>query len=245
MNIETEVAKKHIDLTNHPMYQSLTSLDHVKVFMKYHAFAVWDFMSLLKSLQRKITCVETPWTDSKYGPEAVRLINEIVIAEESDLDQDGNATSHFALYIKAMDEIGADTSLVLNFIRDYNFDPLPTQIKSMLAFHLGLAQEGKVHEVASSFFYGREKLIPGMFQSIVDILRLSALDCPHLIFYLERHIELDGEEHGPKALKCMNEILDSESEIEEALVVAKKSLDVRYELWDFIHQEMKSFLKIN
>lgn len=240
MNIETEVLKKHTDLTNHPMYQSLTSLDNVKVFMKYHAFAVWDFMSLLKSLQREITCVETPWTDSKYGPEAVRLINEIVIAEESDLDQEGNATSHFALYIKAMDEIGADTSLVLNFIRDYNFDPLPVEIKYMLSFHLGLAQEGEVHEVASSFFYGREKLIPGMFQPIVNILKQSALDCPHLIYYLERHIELDGEDHGPKALKCMNGILDSESKKQEALKVARKSLDARWQLWDFIHREMKS-----
>jgi hypothetical protein len=240
MNIETEVSKKHIALTNHPMYQNLTSLDHVKTFMKYHVFAVWDFMSLLKSLQSKITCVETPWTDSKYSPEAVRLINEIVIAEESDLDQEGNATSHFALYIKAMDEIGADTSLVLSFIKDYNFDPLPAEIKYMLTFHLGLAQEGKVHEVASSFFYGREKLIPGMFQQIVNILKQSALDCPNLIYYLERHIELDGEDHGPKALKCMNEIIDSDSQKQEALKVASKSLDVRWQLWDFIHREMKS-----
>jgi hypothetical protein len=237
MNLE--VTKKHNDLADHPMYQSLVSLDNIRVFMKYHVFAVWDFMSLLKSLQKNITCVDIPWTDSKYNPETVRIINEIVLGEESDLDQEGNAISHFALYIKAMEEINADTSLILKFIDDFNLENLPAELKGVLAFHLDLARNGKVHEVASSFFYGREKLIPEMFQSIVDVLKRSELDCPNLVYYLERHIELDGEEHGPKALKFLNELLDSEGKKDEAIAVATKSLDMRWRLWDFIHKEIK------
>lgn len=237
MNLE--VTRKHNNLTDHPMYQSLVSLDSIRVFMKFHVFAVWDFMSLLKSLQKEITCVDTPWTDSKYSPETVRLINEIVLGEESDIDQEGNAISHFALYIKAMEEIDSDTSLIINFLDDFDLDNLPGELKVILSFHLDLAQNGKVHEVASSFFYGREKLIPEMFQSIVDVLKKSKLDCPNLIYYLERHIELDGEEHGPKALKCLNELLDSESKKQEAITVATKSLDVRWRLWDFIHKEIE------
>jgi len=90
MNLRTEISQKHSDLSNHPMYECLTNLESIRVFMKYHVFAVWDFMSLLKALQREVTCVNIPWTESSYDPEFVRLINKIVIGEESDLDMEGN-----------------------------------------------------------------------------------------------------------------------------------------------------------
>lgn len=239
MNVDTEIAKKQAELRCHPMYQNLVSLNSIRVFMKYHVFAVWDFMSLLKALQREVTCVNIPWAVSKYSPEIVRLINEIVLGEESDVDKEGNPTSHFALYIKAMEEVGADTSLILKFVDDLSVESLPVEIREMLEYHLSLAKNGKAHEVASSFFYGREKLIPEMFQSIVNVLKTSDLDCPSLIYYLERHIEVDGDAHGPMALKCLNELLTSEVASSEAVSVAKKSLDIRLRLWDFIQKEIE------
>ena len=240
MNLVSEVELKHHRLIQHPMYKSLVTLNNIRMFMKYHVFAVWDFMSLLKSLQKEITCVNVPWTESLYDTEFVRLINEIVIAEESDLDLEGNPISHFSLYIKAMKEISADTSLILNFIKDFNLNSLPQEIRNMLIYHLDLAQNGKVHEVASSFFYGREKLIPEMFQSIVEVIKSSNLSCPNLIYYLDRHIELDGEDHGPKALRCLSHLLNSENKVKEALSVARKSLEFRWELWEFIQQEISA-----
>jgi hypothetical protein len=236
MNLE--IAIGHKNLKNHSMYKSLDSLENIRVFMKYHAFAVWDFMSLLKSLQRKITCVDIPWKESSFDPETVRLINEIVMGEESDIDQEGNATSHFSLYVKAMKEIGADTNLIIQFIDEFNFEKIPLELKEVLAFHLNLSQNGEVHEVASSFFYGREKLIPEMFQSIVNVLKESNLECPTLIYYLERHIEVDSGDHGPKALKCLNVLIDSEIKKQEVLDIAKESLNMRWKLWDFIESEM-------
>ena len=238
MNIETEIFQKHKGLAHHPMYQSLTSLDAIRVFMKFHVFAVWDFMSLLKALQWEITCVSIPWIESKYEPEAVRLINEIVIGEESDIDREGNAISHFSLYLKAMEEVGADTSLIKNFLSSFELEFLPVKIKEMLAFHLNLAKNGKTHEIASSFFYGREKLIPEMFESILDIVKKSELSCPNLNYYLERHIELDGEEHGPKASKFLRSLTKSDNQRDEILIVAKKSLSIRWALWDFIQKEI-------
>ncbi|MCO4793521.1 MAG: DUF3050 domain-containing protein [Bacteriovoracaceae bacterium] len=239
MNMEIEITQKHDNLSRHPMYERLISLEAIRVFMKYHVFAVWDFMSLLKALQREVTCVNIPWMESDHDSESVRLINEIVIGEESDLDMEGNAISHFSLYKKAMEEVGADTSLITNFTKTFDFESLPIEIREMLVFHLDLAKNGKTHEVASSFFYGREKLIPEMFESIVKVIKKSKLECPNLIYYLERHIELDGEEHGPKAAKFLQTLTKTDIEQHEVLDVARKSLMFRWNLWDFIQKEIQ------
>lgn len=238
--MQSEIQTKQNSLSNHPMYKNLVTIENVRTFMKYHVFAVWDFMSLLKSLQREITSVEGVWVESKYDPELVRLINEIVLGEESDIDQDGKAMSHFSLYLRAMEEVGADTSLIKNFIDDFDLSQLPIELQEILTFHLKLAKEGKVHEVASSFFYGREKLIPEMFQSIVDVLKDAQMDCPSLIYYLERHIEVDSDDHGPKALKCLNGLMDTDLKREEVLAVAERSLEMRWKLWDFIDSQFSS-----
>ena len=103
-------------LINHPLYNAMNSIDAIQRFMETHVFAVWDFMSLLKRLQLDLTCATIPWTPVG-NPVTRRLINEIVFGEESDVDQNGNATSHFELYIKAMEDIGADTSAIKSFIQ--------------------------------------------------------------------------------------------------------------------------------
>lgn len=237
--MENQIEINHDGLKKHPMYLSLNSLENLQIFMQYHIFAVWDFMSLLKSLQQKITCVSLPWKESKFNPELVQLINEIVIGEESDCDQFGNPISHFALYLRAMQEVGADTYLINSFLEDFDFNKLPSELRKIVSYHLDIALNSEVHEVAASFFYGREKLIPEMFQSVVNILKENELDCPTLIYYLERHIEVDGGEHGPKALKCLNELLDSEEKKNQAIDAAIKSLNNRYDLWDFIQSKLK------
>ena len=96
-------------LLSHPVYSQIKDFDGIKDFAKYHVFAVWDFMSLLKSLQIGLTCVSLPWIP--VGSANTRfLINEIVCGEESDVDEQGNRISHFELYLSAMRQMGADTS---------------------------------------------------------------------------------------------------------------------------------------
>src|SRR5436305_1660525 len=108
--LEANIAGARAEVVNHPVYGRLDNLPAVRTFLEHHVFAVWDFMSLLKSLQRNLTCVEVPWIPT--GPTGSRrLINDIVLVEES--DELGNGfISHFELYVDGMREAGADTTAV-------------------------------------------------------------------------------------------------------------------------------------
>jgi hypothetical protein len=67
-------------------------------------YAVWDFMSLLKALQAKLTCTTT--LVRNCNPETRYLINEIVLAEETDTTIDGHHQSHYEMYLEAMESCG-------------------------------------------------------------------------------------------------------------------------------------------
>ena len=229
----------HNKLEHHPVYKKLSDLDSLKTFMKFHAFAVWDFMSLLKSLQREITCVEVPWRPSKYSKELVRLINEIVLGEESDLDHQNLPCDHFSLYLKAMKEVGASTEEIEQFLEKYEMHELPNEIKLFVSFNLSLALGDEPHKVAAAFFFGREKLIPDMFTGLLAYLKSDNVDCPTLIYYLERHIELDGDEHSLLAKKCLEELCGGDQvKLVEAYKVGKESLELRVKLWDGVLHEL-------
>jgi hypothetical protein len=223
------------ELAHHPVFNTLRSVKDLQHFMRYHAYAVWDFMSLLKSLQRHITCVEIPWRPSAYPAEVVRFINQIVVGEECDLDQAGKATSHFDLYLRAMEEVGASTSEISDFLNHFDLEMIPAGAREFVSYNLEVARQGHVVEVAASFFFGREKLIPEMFQTIVDILRKENIEAPTFLYYLERHIEVDGEEHGPLALKCLDVLTGNDPLLkEQATAAGLKALEMRQLLWDTV-----------
>ena len=229
----TLIKEKQAQLTQHPVYNTFNNLESIRHFMSYHVFAVWDFMSLLKSLQIQMTCVSLPWKPSPYPAEMVRLINQIVLGEESDLDPNGVAVSHFDLYLKGMEEIGADTSLIRRFLETNDLSLIPEGAREFVESNLRTALNGHVVEVASSFFFGREKLIPEMFQVIVDTLKKEKIHAPTFIYYLERHIEVDSGEHGPLALRALSYLINGDERLEDmAMVSGLKSLEMRSFLWD-------------
>ena len=250
-DLEKSLESTRNKLINHNLYSNLNSKTKLIKFMETHVYAVWDFMSLIKALQRNLTCVDIPWTPNKNNL-AGRLVNEIVLAEESDIDLEGNAKSHFELYKESMKEIGADTSQINNFISkiressDYretiNDFNIHADIKSFLNFTFDIIESGEAHKIASAFTFGRENVIPDMFIGLVKGLNEKNSDIANkFVYYLERHIELDGDDHGPIALKMIENLCgDDEKKWDEVTKIAKESIQMRIKLWDHICNEIKS-----
>lgn len=220
------------ELSHHPLYSKLNTIENIRFFMERHVFAVWDFMSLLKSLQIKLTCTTIPWRPSAYPSEVVKLINEIVLGEESDVDQDGKACSHFELYLRAMTEVGANTAKINDYIATLDPEFIEEDCREFVQQNLKLSKEGRVEEVAASFFHGREKLVPEMFTSMVEILERENIQAPTFIYYLKRHIEVDSGDHGPKASFCLDILTQNPEARARALESAYDSLLLRKKLWD-------------
>ncbi len=250
--INSKIQSQKESLLKHSLYEKVKTIEDLHEFLECHVYAVWDFMSLLKALQSKLTCTTTPWFAS-VNPQTRYLINEIVLAEESDLTLDGKRLSHFEMYVDAMKDCGANTIKLTTFITDVldtknvfiaiKKSSLHPNVKAFLDFTFRIIEEGKTHKIAAAFTFGREDLIPNMFTEILKNFQQNfpETDLSKLIYYFERHIELDADEHGPMAMEMINELCGNDSkkwmEVEEVSVLA---LEKRIELWDAIEEKIEA-----
>ena len=244
-NLEAAIDQHRRALVDHPIYRTLNSPQAVRLFMEQHVFAVWDFMSLLKSLQSKLTCVQAPWFP--VGTASTRyLINEIVTGEESDEDERGIRTSHFEWYLRAMEEAGASTAgierflAVMSRLADLSIalrdSGATEETAAFVQFTFEVIRTGKAHVIAAVFTYGREDLIPDMFIGMVKRLASGeAAGFSAFQAYLERHIEVDGGHHGQLATAMVTELCGDDAEKwAEASLYAARALQMRKRLWDGI-----------
>jgi hypothetical protein len=229
-------------VVDHPVYGGLDDLERVRVFLGIHVFAVWDFMSLLKTLQRELTCVAVPWVPS--GPAASRrLINEIVLVEESDTLGEGH-TSHFELYLRAMARAGADTGPIAAFVdrlregesvaRALKLAGAPQGAVDFIATTWGIIESAPVHCQAAAFAFGREDLIPEMFRQVV---RIDDAGGALAVFkdYLARHVVVDDEQHTPMAMAMLVDLCgDDPVKWEGCANTVRTALEARVALWDAV-----------
>jgi hypothetical protein len=231
-------------IEGHALYREIQSVADLRWFMQLHVFAVWDFMSLLKALQNSLTSISVPWVPSPY-PTSCRLINEIVLGEESDTYKDGHC-SHFEIYLEAMREAGADTGPIRRLVAELRAGSqfaealaaadVPDEAQTFVRSTFALIDAGKPHITAAAFTFGREDLIPAMFLKIVRDLRLGFAGLAEFEYYLERHIEVDGDSHGPMALRMLEDLCgEDERRWTEASQAARNALQARLKLWDAIN----------
>lgn len=228
----------------HPVYAAITTLDDLRVFMEHHVWAVWDFMNLVKAIQQRYTAMTIPWVPR--GDATVRrFVNEIVLEEESDEHpaDGGRFCSHFELYVSSMAEVGADAAAVERFVGALGSgvgfpDALATSGCSPAVAHfLGTtwsAARSDDDELLAAFAYGRETVIPVMFDRI--LAEAGALDDAGLLrHYLVRHVQLDGDAHGDMAKYLLTVACgDDPLRWARAEMSARRCLEARARLWDAV-----------
>jgi hypothetical protein len=252
MTAQIEKIKKMIEplrqeIINHKVYAAMKDIEDLKVFMQFHVYAVWDFMSLLKTLQNNLTCTSVPWFP-KGTADTRFLINEIVVGEESDIDPNGLRKSHFDL--DAMKQCGADSSQIEQFIAvlkntgdfqtAFEASETPKEARDFVDFTFKIIGSNKDYLQSAIFTFGREDLIPGMFISIVNDIHKNFPDSISIFkYYLERHIEVDGDHHSHLSLQMTSNLCGSKEQYwKEAEQATIESLQKRIDLWDGAYRQI-------
>jgi hypothetical protein len=237
-------------LEDHPVYNAVETVQDLQCFMEHHIYSVWDFMSLIKYLQAEIAPTVYPWTPQGDGS-VRRFINELVLEEESDeAGTDGEFCSHVELYLKAMDEVGANTAPVNGFIqtvRDEGIEKalavsdIPSPSRAFTSTTFNFIQDNKAHQVAAALALGREHIIPCMFRSILQHIGISEQDAPIFHNYLNRHIHLDEDFHAPLSLRLLNRLCNGEqTKIQESIDAANSAINARIQFWDGVLEAISS-----
>ncbi len=244
--LKTRLQPLYDRLAAHPLYRSFRSIEDIRLFMETHVFAVWDFMSLLKTLQRGLTSIDVPWLPTPDASSR-RLVNEIVLGEESDL-YEGRAVSHFELYLEAMQSCGASTAVIGRFIAALRagtsvpeaVNLAPAAAQTFVAETFRVIASGRLHAVAAAFTFGREDLIPDIFRGFIRDQDTSLNGQLALLrWYLDRHIEVDGDEHGPMALQMVANLCgDDPIKWQQAGDAAVEAVQARLALWDAITAQL-------
>ncbi|WP_420574743.1 DUF3050 domain-containing protein [Kordia sp.] len=246
-----ELAPLQQQIVAHSLYNKVNSVPALNTFMEYHVFAVFDFMSLLKALQIHLTQTQLPWIP-KGNPVTRRFINEIVFGEESDIDKNGKPLSHYEMYVEAMEVSGATTTTIEACIKHISEGKTiaesliavnaPKAVQDFVNFTFSIIETQEVHKIAAVFTFGREDLIPNMFLEMVKGIDQESMNVnlDKFIYYLERHIELDGDEHGPLALQMIQELCGSDvQKWQDCITVSKQALQHRIALWSAIEHKIE------
>jgi pyrroloquinoline quinone (PQQ) biosynthesis protein C len=167
-----------------------------------------------------------------------------VVGEESDLNAEGRRQSHFEIYLDAMNQIGADTSAIHMFMESlrqhsdfdlaYQYAQTPLAAQAFMNFTFNTISQNQNHVLAAIFTFGREDLIPGMFRNMVDEFHQKMPERISIFkYYLDRHIEIDGDHHSPLAMQMVANLCgEDENKWREAEAHVIDALRQRLNLWN-------------
>lgn len=241
--LQTQTADLRTAVLDHSIYYKLSNIEDLRSFMQYHVFAVWDFMSLLKALHNTLNRTALPWLPP-VDPISTRFVNEIILAEESDIDRNGGFASHFDLYYRSMQQCGASTDGIDRLLRSLRDEGdlavalessgAPEAVLQFVGHTFSVIEGGQLPELAATFTVGREDLLPAIFDRMVKQLNLEVGgNLSHFEYYLSRHIELDGDQHGPMARQLLSVACgDCDIAWQRATDAARQALLSRKNLWD-------------
>ena len=99
----------------------------------------------------------------------------------------------------------------------------------------GFVETAPLHCQAAAFAFGREDLIPDMFNKVVAVNRALGNKLSTFVDYLERHIQVDSEEHTPMAMQMLADLCgDDDEKWHQCEETINTALAARVRLWDGI-----------
>ncbi|HVV67422.1 MAG TPA: DUF3050 domain-containing protein [Gammaproteobacteria bacterium] len=233
-------------IQQHKLLTAIDSIEKLRLFTEIHVYAVWDFMALLKALQRKLTSIQSLWTPP-INSMGCHLINTLLSEEESDYLLDGRYLSHFELYQEAMWHCGANIQPITGFISDIKaYKPLssllaradlPPPARGFITDTFTIIEKDS-HAIAASLAFAREYITSNLFSTILQTIQPagSSYSLKPLRCYLQRHIDLDSDKHSQQSQMLVVSLCGTdEIKWQEALDAALFSLQSRLQLLDGIH----------
>lgn len=229
---------------NHPLFPALTTHERLAEFSRHHVFAVWDFMALLHAVRAGLCPGDLYWTPP-LDARSTHLVLEILIEEESGPSIAGEPLSHFESYLAAMRGMGSSTADVDRFIAGLRGGNAPDGLLDTCAppaaarFSRATLESarGSLPERVAALCVGRERLIPAMFPvldaAVAPLTERGNLD--PFRYYLERHVMVDGDDHGPATAELLARHARGDV---RAAAAARAALEARVALWDGILDEI-------
>jgi hypothetical protein len=231
---------------NHPIFGAISSLENAQKYMEFQVWCVWDFMCLAKAVQGALGTFSVPWLPPKNGA-LLAAINEIIQGEETDTGPDGETASHFEIYLAAMRQAGANMKPITTFTSSLSRGvPWETALgqcgapPAAIRFVGGTIRTalGPLPGAVASFCLGREELVPMMLDTMLrDLPQQPELEL--FRWYIQRHIELDSDTHGPLSSDLFDSIAGADPKTrEEALTIAAWAISERTAYLDAIMENL-------
>lgn len=242
--LQQEVAPTRRLLLNNGLYYQLQSLPDLRRFMEHHIFTVWDFIALVKALRREL--VVAPGSQLPASVVARRFITEVVPDEETTTSLPGRLVSHFALYVRAMEECGADTTPIRQLVAAVTAGrpteealqaaQAPDAVRQFVGTTFSIIHSGKPHAVAAAVAFGHEEWIPNRLRQLVNTLRAQLpgqLDT--FASCLDQHGHCATGKHALLGRELVRELCaDAPERWQDCQEVAIRCLEARLKLWDGI-----------